>query len=204
MNSWIVIPVKHPAACKTRLATVLDEQGRQALVAQMLLRSFSAACAVVGRDRVRLLGPGRHGLPREVGLLHDAGRGLNDALSSARDAALRARITRLLFLSADLPGVEPDDVAALLDLPPDAVAAASDRSGLGTNALSIPLPGAGQFHFRYGCGSFAAHRREAAELELQFLTVARPGLAFDVDLPEDLDHWLAVKADRSPKLSAGR
>ena len=187
MNCWIVIPVKAPAACKTRLTPVLDEAGRRDLVAEMLHRTVEAAAELVGMERLRLLGPSRHGLPETVGLLDDPGGGLNPALASARDAALAAGVERLLFLSADLPLVEAEDVAALLDV--SGIAAAPDLHGLGTNALSLPLPKAADFRFHYGEGSFAAHRAEAERLDLPFSAIVRQGLGFDIDQPGDLADW---------------
>lgn len=188
-NIWIVIPVKAPEACKTRLSPALDEAGRRDLVEKMLERTVAAAAGMVGMERLRLLGPSRHGLPETIGLLDDPGTGLNMALASARDRALAAGVERLLLLSADLPLVEPADVAALLDVPENGVAAASDRAGEGSNALSLPLPGARDFRFCYGEHSFAAHRGEAERLGLPFLPVFRPGLAFDIDQPDDLAGW---------------
>jgi 2-phospho-L-lactate guanylyltransferase len=189
MGCWVVIPVKTPPACKTRLSPVLDEIGRRDLVAEMLDRTFAAACQLVGPDRVLLLGPSRHGLPGHVALLDDPGQGLNAALTSARDAALAAGMERLLFLSADLPLIEADDVAAMLDMAPGRIAIAPDRARQGTNALSLPLPLGKDFQFRYGEGSLSAHRREAERLALPFTAVVRPGLAFDIDQPDDLEGW---------------
>ncbi|AEG49865.1 2-phospho-L-lactate guanylyltransferase CofC [Sphingobium chlorophenolicum L-1] len=187
MNCWIVIPVKAPAACKTRLSPVLDEAGRRDLVAEMLHRTVTAATKAVGMERLRLLGPSRHGLPENMGLLDDPGGGLNPAAASARDAALAAGVERLLFLSADLPLVEAADVAALLDVP--GIAVAPDLPGQGTNALSLPLPQAADFQFHYGQGSFAAHRAEADRLGLPFSAIVRRGLGFDIDQPRDLAGW---------------
>ncbi|WP_340265885.1 2-phospho-L-lactate guanylyltransferase [Sphingobium mellinum] len=189
MRQWVVIPIKAPALCKTRLSSVLDEGGRRRLVATMLERSYAAACRIVGPGQVLLLGPDRHGLPDSVGLLADPGGGLNAALSSARDAALEAGVDRVLFLSADLPLIQAEDVAAMFDIPPTHIAAASDRAGQGTNALCLPLPQGGRFAFRYGEDSFAAHHREAARLSLGLTAIARPGLGFDVDQPDDLHAW---------------
>jgi 2-phospho-L-lactate guanylyltransferase len=189
VRCWIVIPIKAPEACKTRLSPALGDSERQALVAEMLHKTVSAAQAVAGRDQVLLLGPSRHGLDADIRLLADPGRGLNAALTSARDTAVREGIGRLLLLSADLPTIEPEDVAALLDIAADAVAGGPDRAGKGTNALSLPLPAASQFRFRYGEGSFAAHRAEAARLRLPFLTIDRPGLGLDIDRPDEVALW---------------
>ncbi|HKT75379.1 MAG TPA: 2-phospho-L-lactate guanylyltransferase [Sphingobium sp.] len=189
MLCWVVIPVKAPEACKTRLSPALGDDERQALVAAMLRQTLAAARAVVARERVMLLGPSRHGLDEDIALLPDPGRGLNVALTSARDAALRAGIDRLLLLSGDLPTIAPDDVAALLEVPADAVAAGPDRAGLGTNALSLPLPAAAEFRFRYGEGSLAKHKEEAERMGLSFLTIDRPGLGLDIDRPDEIGLW---------------
>lgn len=114
---------------------------------------------------------------------------MNAALMSARDAAAREEVERVLMLSGDLPLIEPDDVAALLHVPKDSVALAPDRAGTGTNALSLPLPSAAQFRFHYGEGSFAAHKAEADRLGLPFLRLQRPGLELDIDRPEELALW---------------
>ncbi len=189
VNCWIVIPIKAPDWCKTRLAPVLGDSERRKLVAEMLGQTVSAAQSVVGRQRVRLLGPSRHDLTDDITLLPDAGHGLNTALDDARDAAIRAGVSRLLILSADLPLIKADDVAALLNLPGDSVAIAPDHAGTGTNAVSLPLPSASKFAFHYGDASFAAHRAEADRLGLPFLSLRRPGLEFDVDRPEELALW---------------
>ena len=189
MRRWIVIPIKAPEACKTRLSPALGDGERQALVAAMLRRTVEAARAVARRDEVLLLGPSRHGLSDDTPLLPDPGQGLNTAMTSARDAAAKAGIDRLVLLSADLPTVSADDVAALLDVPADAIACGPDRAGQGTNALSLPLPQAAQFRFFYGEGSFAAHRAEAARLRLPFRVIDRPGLGLDIDRPDEVALW---------------
>ena len=189
MTVWIVIPVKAPAACKTRLSSVLGRVDRQNLVAEMLSRTITAAAGAVGIEQVRLLGPCRHGVSHAIGMLDDPGNGLNAALASARDAALSAGIKRLILLSADLPMIGTMDIAALLDISENVIACAPDLAGQGTNALSLPLPQAVNFQFRYGKASFAAHRAEAGRLNLPFSAIVRNGLGFDIDQPDDLKKW---------------
>ena len=189
VRCWIVIPVKAPEACKSRLAPVLGENARQELVADMLHRTVAAAQSASGPKQILLLGPSRHGLPEGMRLLPDPGQGLNSAIASARDAAMAAKVDRLLFLSADMPLIMAEDVAVMLKVPPSTVALAPDRLGEGTNALSLPLPEAARFQFHYGERSFAAHRAEAARLNLPFLPIERPALAFDLDRPGDLALW---------------
>jgi 2-phospho-L-lactate guanylyltransferase len=158
MTCWIVVPIKAPEACKTRLAVVVPDAARRRLVADMLRHVIETA---QGAGEVRLMGPSRHGLPETVGLLADPGGGLNAALVAALAAAQAAGATRLVILAGDLPRLSHADVEGLADLEPGVLAVAPDRAGDGTNALSLPLPQAQSFHFHYGPDSFARHCAEA-------------------------------------------
>ncbi len=60
---------------------------------------------------------------------------------------------------------------------------APDASGQATNALVLAPPDPD--FFRFGPSSFAAHHDAAAARGVQFEIVRRPGLAFDLDTPED-------------------
>jgi len=183
MTTWVVIPIKAPEACKTRLAGVLPETARRALVAEMLRHVVEAADGV---GAVRLVGPSRHGLSETVGLLADPGGGLNAALTAALSAALAAGATRLVVLAGDLPQLSRADVEALATLAAGVLGVAPDRAGAGTNALSLPLPQAHGFRFQYGPASFARHCAEAARLGLALDVIRSTTLGLDIDQPEDL------------------
>ncbi|CAN7256811.1 2-phospho-L-lactate guanylyltransferase [Phenylobacterium sp. LjRoot219] len=186
MTCWVVIPIKAPEACKTRLRPALGEAARRELVAGMLRHVVEVAGAEPAVDAVRLIGPSRHGLPAEVQLLADPGQGLNPALAAALTAAAAAGVTRLVVLAGDLPRLAAEDLAALASLDAGELGVAPDRKGLGTNALSLPLPQARDFHFQYGPDSFARHAAEAVRLGLKLQTVRSETLGLDVDDPADL------------------
>ncbi len=120
------------------------------------------------------------------------GMGLNTGLDQAREDAEADGVERLVVLHGDLPNLAADDVRALLrPLPAEpAVAIAPDRLGTGTNGLALSPPGV--IGFRFGTGSFAAHRTEAQAAGVEPAIVVRPGLAFDLDTPEDLARWLEL------------
>jgi len=187
MTCWVVIPIKAPEACKTRLRPALGEAARRELVAGMLRHVVETAGGAPGVDAVRLIGPSRHGLPAAVALLDDPGEGLNPALAAAVPAAAAAGVDRLVVLAGDLPELTAGDVAALAGLAPGVLGVAPDRKGEGTNALSLPLPAARGFRFQYGPGSCAAHSAEAARLGLALQLVRSATLALDVDEPADLE-----------------
>lgn len=187
MTCWVVVPVKAPGAGKTRLNGVLDAAARRNLVASMLDHVVRVAKDTLGVDEVLLLGPSLHGLPPSTRRLDDPGGGLNTALAAAADIAAAAGVGRLVFVSADLPLITPADVAALIDVAPEAIAIATDRAGTGTNALSLPGSIATRFRFHYGIGSFAAHAGEARHLGIAMHAIRSPTLALDIDVPADLE-----------------
>ena len=138
----------------------------------------------------------------EPGLSRDAGAagGLNPALRHAQAVAMDGSAARLLIVPADLPLIEPADVAALLDAAGGAATIiAPDRAASGTNALLLGPPAAVEPSF--GEGSFARHRGSIAAAGLTCSVVSRPGLALDLDTPTDVAMLLAVsRASRASRL----
>jgi len=205
VTCWVVIPIKAPDACKTRLAGVLGDAARRDLVAYMLHHVVEVASDAPGVDDVLLLGPERHGLPTALRRLDDPGQGLNAALASAAGIAAASNVDRLLFVSADLPRLAPYDLAALIALPANTAGIAPDRTGTGTNALSLPGLAAPRFGLRFGIGSFAAHVAEARRVGLGLQVIRSPSLALDIDLPADLTtlgDWPAEPARRHRQAAA--
>ena len=186
VNCWVVIPVKPPDQAKSRLAEVLGGAQRAALAGAMLRHVLTAARAADHVRHIALLGPSRLGLPDDVPLLADAGDGLNPALQGALAHVAAQGAERLIVLFADLPQLAALDVQLLAAAPTGTLAIAPDRHGTGTNALSLPLPAARGFTFSFGPDSFALHCAEAERLELPVEEIRSPGLARDVDVPEDL------------------
>ena len=64
------------------------------------------------------------------------------------------------------------------------ISIAPDRHRDGTNVLSIPTNL--DFSFAYGPGSFASHVTLAQDLGIEPHIIDVPGLAWDVDHPDDL------------------
>ena len=173
------------AGAKTRLAARLDTKARAALaiaMAQHVLETL-ARCPSIGS--IGVLAPTRPAFaPSDTDWIADHGRGLNAELSVAM--ALRGD-AHLVTIHADLPLLGADDIAALLDAALSAGAAiAPDCSRTGTNALA--LSDAGGLRPAFGPDSFALHRA----LLPRAAVVDRPGLALDIDTPEDLDRAIAA------------
>jgi 2-phospho-L-lactate/phosphoenolpyruvate guanylyltransferase len=190
----IIVPHRGLAAAKTRLAPVLDHDERIALARTLLVRVLGVARQA--GDDVVVITPAAELEPivAEAGarLAVQRGMGLNAGLDQAREAAEADGVDRLVILHGDLPNLAADDVRTLVAaaVGERSVAIAPDRLGTGTNGLVLAPPGV--IGFRFGTGSFAAHRTEAQAAGVEPAIVARPGLAFDLDTPEDLARWLEL------------
>jgi len=190
-----LIPLKAVTHGKTRLASVLGEGQRAELVRTMLAQVVAAVITTPGIDRVHLLTSAADLVPRGCLHIDDHGAGLNEAIADAARALRAEGGGQMLIVHADLPFVTPEDIAALVAAARnDALVAAPDWTGAGTNALVVQL--ARTLTTRFGAGSFAAHRAAADTARMPFLQVRRPGLAYDVDEPEQLD-WLAERGGPS-------
>jgi 2-phospho-L-lactate guanylyltransferase len=185
LSCWAIVAINTRPRRKLRLRAALDAAGRDALASHMLARVLAAAQGARSVAQVLIVSPGQDGLPAGHTVVYDAGVGLNPAFHMARDQARAARVRELVLLPADLPQLDATDVEALIDAGRRSrIAIAPDRSGTGTNGLYVP--GHLDFTCRFGAHSRAGHEAEARRLGIEPAIVARPGLAMDLDTPDDL------------------
>jgi 2-phospho-L-lactate guanylyltransferase len=188
MKIWAAIPVKPIAEGKSRLAGALSPHVRERLNAMLFSQTLDAVAAIFPAENIIVVS-------RDAALRTLAtARGMNaiaeqgDALNAALcEAAAFVGQDALLAISTDLPEIKPAEVRAMLtqaEKPGRAVAIAPDRAQRGTNAL-FTAP-AGCIPFSFGEESFAAHLAAAKDAGIEPTIIKRPGLAFDLDLPEDL------------------
>jgi 2-phospho-L-lactate guanylyltransferase len=145
-------------------------------------------CRVIGG--ILVMTPEPAGLPPGVLAVTDAEPQMNASLAAALGPLAARGATRVAVISADLPQLTGADVEALVAAGArHAVALAPDHAGIGTNAACVAT--AAGFCFRFGPGSLARHIAEARRLGLEAALVGRPGLAFDVDEPADVDRLRA-------------
>lgn len=181
----VLIPMKPLTAAKERLAPALSGDERRRLSLAMLADVIASVAAF---DPVWVLNSDDDAaeLTRAAGV--DAvpdpapGAGLNASLAAATRAAIAEGATGVLVVSADLPSVTSEDLAALVASP--GVGLAPDRAGVGTNAL-WRAPG-DLIDVAFGPNSLAAHAELARAAGTPAFVAARPGLALDVDTPDDL------------------
>ncbi len=191
MGVWAIVPVKPLRRGKSRLAPALTVNERTMLNRRLLIHTLEVLGQVEAIEQVLVVSrdTGALALARQYGARTLQERGdsqLNLALRHATSFLQAYRVGAVMVLPADLPLLEPADIQALvaaLEAPP-AVVLAPDRHHEGTNALLMTPPGV--IRYRYGPGSFARHREEAEAAGVRLRIVERPGLAWDLDWPEDL------------------
>ncbi len=187
--AWAIVPAKSLLHGKSRLRPVLGDEDRARFARRLLdhVLDVLAACALdgvlvaTGGDDVVALATSRG-----VHVLRDRGPGsLADVVDRAlADVASRGAASAVVLM-ADLPRIEPADVAALLAALDDHdVVLVPDHLGHHTNALAIAPPTAMATCFGRA-DSFAAHRAAAAASGLRATLVDSERIAFDVDVPAD-------------------
>jgi len=208
MSAVLAIPVKDLVNAKQRLVPALGLDERRALAAAMLEDVLAAvsrarldAVWIVTRDAAVTETARRFGA-RVVSEAEN--RGHTAAVAAAQARARAEGIDVFATIPGDVPCVTAAEVDALIG----AVAAAPavvfvpSRSELGTNGVALSPPDA--LPLRFGEPSFANHLAAARAAGIEPRIVRLPGMALDVDGPEDLDLLIAEGgATRSAKLAAG-
>jgi|SRR5437016_4320087 len=184
MDLRVIIPVKPFAEAKQRLSPELNAIQRAQLAERMFRHVIGVSATVFNAGNLLVVSrsPDVMAIAEAqgaLGLLEDTPFELNSALSQAAQVVQANGNSRVLVLASDLPLLEEHD---LVEVTRSDCAIAPDRHRRGTNALlwSSTLP------FAFGENSFARHLASARAAGLDPQIVWRPGLAHDIDVPEDL------------------
>lgn len=198
-----VVPVRSLRHGKTRLSPVLGNEAREALLRGIAYRVIAAALESGQIETVLVVSPDAQTLtwaaamgPAVVAVPQPEHRlGLNGAIDAGRAWALDLGASAVISLFADLPLIVSDDIRGLVART-EPVVLGPDRRGEGTNALLLRLTGRGaEFAFAFGEGSLAKHLEEARRLGLNAAVHDAPGIAFDLDTPDDWSYFRHLTAD---------
>ena len=198
MSIWAIVPVKPFLRSKSRLSGVLTPQERAGLSREFLghaldvLAQVSAITQtlVVSRDPAALA----LAHSRRTRTVTEAGApDLNAALRRATQVAVASRAQGVLVLPTDLPFLTAEDVDQLIAAAGDGpqVVIAPDRRDDGTNALYVSPPGL--LGYAFGEHSFGKHLDLARVAGAHVRVCRLPGLALDVDGPEDWSLYLSAR-----------
>jgi 2-phospho-L-lactate guanylyltransferase len=204
--TWAVVVARTGRTAKTRLAPVLTP-GQRAALALAMLDDLLAACGDAGLAMIAVVDTldGQRLVERRgaCGLLDD-GTDMNRAVRAGAAHALAAGADSLVILPGDLPDAGPDDLRALAaaGAPARAVVVAPDRAGAGTNGLLLRPPDV--IATAFGPGSAARHLALGRAAGADVARLFRPGLARDVDRPDDLAALVGASTGRATAAALAR
>jgi 2-phospho-L-lactate/phosphoenolpyruvate guanylyltransferase len=191
MTLWAIVPVKPLRRGKSRLSGVLTQDERAMLNQHLLAHTLDTLKKVKELEQVLVISrdPAALSLARDFAartVQENGAPHLNLAIARATIVARNHAARGVLIVPADLPLITPQDVRYMLECAkePPVVAIAPDRHRTGTNALLVSPIGLIQYDF--GVGSFQRHCERALQANATLKICDLPGLALDVDLPEDL------------------
>jgi 2-phospho-L-lactate guanylyltransferase len=189
MDLWAVVPVKERVSAKERLAAMLRPETRQALALAMLedvLASLTATPGIAGL-LVVTVDPeaGRLAVSYGARLIE---MGARDGHTGAVTAAARLLAAEQRSGMLTLPG----DIARLLagHLPAPSFTIVPSHDERGSNAIACSPPDA--VPLRFGENSFYPHLEAAEMAGIRPNVVHLPGIALDIDNPEDLVSFMRI------------
>ena len=191
MDLWAVVPVKERDRAKERLAPLLAPEMRQSLALAMLRDVLAALANAEGLAGLMVvtIDPAAGRMARHYGarLIEDGARdGHTGAVAVAARLLMAEGRAGMLTLPGDIPLVTADEigrlVAAHCPAPSFTIVPSHDEGG--SNAVLLSPPDA--VPLRFGIDSFYPHLRAAEALGIRPTVLRLPGIALDIDNPEDL------------------
>jgi 2-phospho-L-lactate/phosphoenolpyruvate guanylyltransferase len=201
----ILIPVKNLASAKQRLATVLEQPARTEL-AHAMLTDVAEAVAASACDDVAFVTSDVFAieLARQHGfdvIRDDSNTSETDAIEMATHLCDSRGIDCTLVIPGDIPVIEAAEIRAIYDNAPETgcvLVPSCDKRG--TNA-ALRRPSS-LFTLRFGNDSFTPHLAAAIATDRSCVVLSLPGIALDIDTPEDLHQLAQIPGERRSQLLA--
>jgi 2-phospho-L-lactate guanylyltransferase len=195
----ILVPVKNLSSAKQRLAAVLDQSSRTELAQAMLYDVLTTLHAWKSRPRVAVVtsDPYAIKLAAESGfeVIPDPDNpGETGAIEMATQICVGRGVESTLVIPADIPLIQAWELEEILkQAPGEGSVLVPAADGRGTNA-AFRRP-ANLFPLRFGNDSFKPHHADAQATGKPCVVLNLPGIAVDVDNPEDLQHLLSLPGE---------
>ncbi len=193
MPLWAIVPIKSLHRGKSRLAGLLTADERESLNQNLLVHTLRCLQDIPEIDEIAVIShdPSALHIAREMGaktIQEGRDTDINNALRKATEAVKASNGTKLLIIPADLPLIQPEDISNLLSKAKgkDEIIISPDKKMGGTNALYInPI---GILDYDFGLWSFNKHIEQAERKKIRVEIYNNERIAFDLDLPEDLEY----------------
>jgi len=204
----ILVPVKNLSGAKQRLSPILGPAERFALAQAMCEDVLQALARWQKRPPVAVVtsDPFARDLASRFDfevVADDDNAGETSAIEMATAVCRERGATSTLVVPADIPLIETAELQKIADAaPPGGAVLVPDAARRGTNA-AWRSPG-DLFPLRFGNDSFLPHLASAKATGLPCVVLELPGIARDVDRPEDLRELAAASGKtRAQKLVRG-
>jgi 2-phospho-L-lactate/phosphoenolpyruvate guanylyltransferase len=205
----ILVPVKNLSSAKQRLADVLDQPSRTKLAQAMLHDVVDALGAWDEQRRTNKPGSGKAAValvtsdPFATQLANEYGFEIipdpaNPGETGAIEMATRVCVQRsadfTLVIPADIPLIQAWELNEIIQhAPAEGSVLVPAGDGRGTNAI-LRRP-ADLFPLRFGNDSFKPHHAAAQATGKPCMVLQMPGVAVDVDNPEDLQRLISLPGE---------
>jgi len=194
----ILVPVKNLAHAKQRLSSVMNQPERTQLAQAMLHDVLEAIanwgvlpCTVVTADSYACELADQLGM--EV-IPDPENPGETGAIEMATRICVERGCSSTLVFPADIPLLRPEEMSEIVKhAPARGTLLVPAGDGRGTNA-AFRSP-ADLFPLRFGNDSFRPHLAAARAVNLPCVVIELPGVAVDVDRPDDLFQLAALPGD---------
>jgi len=196
----ILVPVKNLTAAKQRLSPILSPEERLALAQAMCEDVLEALAQWRKRPAVAVVtsDPFARALAARFGfdvIADGENSSETNAIEIATTVCRERGAASTLVVPADIPLIESAELQRIADAAPRGGAVlVPDAAGRGTNA-AWRSP-ADLFPLRFGNDSFLPHLASAKATGLPCVVMELPGIARDVDRPEDLFEVAAAPGER--------
>jgi 2-phospho-L-lactate guanylyltransferase len=195
----ILVPVKNLSAAKQRLAAILDQPSRTALAQAMLHDVLTTLHNWKNRPPVAIVSSDPYAIRRATEYAFEIipdpeNPGETGAIELATRVCVERGVESTLVIPADIPLIQASELEEILKQAPEegsVLVPAAD--GRGTNA-AFRRP-ANLFPLRFGNDSFQPHHAAAQATGRPCVVLNLPGIAVDVDNPEDLQRLAALPGE---------
>ena len=188
----VLLPVKDFNNAKQRLAPAMDAPARAGLARAMLADVLAALKRARAPERIVVFTSADAVMEMVEPFGFETAFERSVAGHSAAVNQLvdefRVSSSSILAIAGDLPKLRSSEIDFALNAASEPVTLLPSRDWTGTNGVVFIPPA--RISMEYGEGSFRRHLSKVSAAGLRSDVMDLPGIAFDIDTPEDLDAYL--------------
>lgn len=188
----VLLPVKDFAHAKQRLSPALDAETRAGLASAMLRDVLNALARARVPQRVVVFTAADEVMqmarPFRFEVMLEKSVDGHSAAVNQMVEELWSSASVILSIAGDLPRLVPSEVDFALGAASEPITLIPSLDWTGTNGVVFVPPA--RITMEYGEGSFRRHLSKASAAGIRVDVMNLPGIAFDIDTPDDLQAFL--------------